>query len=292
MGVYDFRGEMLMNQGADMDLSLIEKEEDRLVEVLKGYGRIAVGFSGGVDSTFLAVVAREVLGKDAVRAYTLLPPHVARWEAAEAAELARRFDLPHRLIEVPFVEEVRENPPDRCYRCKRILFGAIKRMAEEDGYPVVCDGTNASDPEEDRPGMRALRELGVRSPLREAGLTKERIRDLSRAFGLPTWDKPPYSCLITRIPHGVRVDEALFRRIEEAELLFLRAGFRQVRVRHHGDLARIELGSDDLERFLSSGDRDGIVARCKELGYRYVTLDLEGYRTGSMSVKEGTCGSA
>jgi len=208
---------------------------------------------------------------------------MAQWELQEAAGIARGLGVAHLRLDVAMPEAIRRNPPDRCYRCKRHLMGLILAEARTRGFPRVLDGTNAEDAPEDRPGMRALRELGIVSPLRELGWTKADIRSVARARGLVVWDKPPYACLLTRLPHGRAVTAKGLRRIEAAERHLAGLGFRAVRVRSHGDLARLEAAPADLERLLDANLRRGVHRTLQGLGFRYVSLDLEGYRSGSMN---------
>lgn len=258
------------------------KQYGRLTDRLRKQGPCAVAFSGGLDSAFLLLAAREALG-ERVLAVTAEAVYMAQWELEEAAGIARGLGVSHLRLDVAWPEAIRRNPPDRCYRCKRHLMGLILAEARTRGFPTVLDGTNAEDAPEDRPGMRALRELGIVSPLRELGWTKADIRAVSRARGLTVWDKPPYACLLTRLPHGRVVTAKGLRRIEAAERHLARLGFRAVRVRSHGDLARLEAAPADLERLLDADLRRDVHRTLQGLGFRYVSLDLEGYRSGSMN---------
>ena len=183
------------------------------------------------------------------------------------------------------IEELRHNPEDRCYICKSALFSGMKERCSREGIQVLCDGSNADDVGDFRPGMRALKELGIRSPLLEAGLSKGDIREISREWELPTWDKPPYACLLTRIPHGTEIRQEMLERIEKSEVVLIESGFPAVRVRHHGDVARIELPKSRFEEFIVGGYYSMVQEKLKGFGYSFVTLDLGGYKMGSMNPK-------
>lgn len=245
---------------------------------------VLIAFSGGVDSTFLAKIAREELGDRAV-AVTARSETYPLFEYKEALDLARRIGIRHMTIETEelTLEAFRNNPPDRCYHCKRELFGRLRRLADEIGVRHVADGANVDDTGDFRPGMKAAAELGIVSPLKEAGFTKEDIRAVSKAMGLPTWDKPSYACLSSRFPYGQTIELEAVARVGEAEEFLRELGFRQLRVRHHGDIARIEVPPADVAALAAEPARSKVVARLRELGYKYVTLDMQGYRTGSMN---------
>ena len=266
-----------------MNNTLYEKQA-KLKELLLSYGNLAVAFSGGVDSTFLLQTAHDVLG-DRALAVTAAPVFVPPRELQEAKDFCRSRSI--RQIVIPAealnIDSVRHNPPDRCYHCKHEIFGNILRVAGENGISFVAEGSNTDDVGDYRPGMRAIRELGVKSPLLEAGLSKEDIRALSREMGLPTWDKPSFACLASRFVYGERITDERLSMVDRAEQLLMDLGFRQFRVRIHGDLARIELLPEDLEKLMQQDLRERVYRALKEYGFSYVTLDLAGYRTGSMN---------
>jgi uncharacterized protein len=241
-----------------------------------------IAFSGGVDSTLLLHAAREVL-QDRVMAATISTPYIPRWEIAEAKEFAKSLSVHHAVLDIPFPEELRMNPPEHCYICKRILFTRLLNEAKRRGLPAVFDGTNVDDLSDYRPGLQALRELGIRSPLLEAGLSKQDIRELSRQFGLPTWNKPSFACLLSRMEVNRRVKEADFARVEQAERLLMNNGFPAVRVRHHGDTARIEVPRDRIPELVAASMKHGFDTALRKLGYRHVSVDLSGYVMGSQN---------
>jgi uncharacterized protein len=258
----------------------LETLSQRLAET----GGLVVAYSGGVDSTLLLKVAHVALG-DRVLAVTARSETYPEHEVEEAIRLARELGI--RLREIHTEELAREefasNPPERCYFCKRELFGKLLEIAQAEGLAVVVDGANVDDVGDFRPGSRAAAELGVRSPLREAGLTKEEIRELSRELGLPTWDKPSFACLASRFPYGDRITREELVKVRAAEQVLRELGLRQFRVRHHGETARLEVEPEEIARLAAPELRAHLVAELQRLGYLYVTLDLQGYRTGSMN---------
>ncbi|HXE95855.1 MAG TPA: ATP-dependent sacrificial sulfur transferase LarE [Dongiaceae bacterium] len=265
-----------------MDTSLNDKT-DRLRAILAGMGGCVIGFSGGVDSTLLFAVAADVLGKRAL-AVTATSQTYPERELNEARELAARIGGRHLEIvsEELDIPEFRDNPRNRCYYCKKELFGKLRAIADREGLGYVLDGTNSDDAGDHRPGRTAAAELRVRSPLEEAGFTKQDIRDLSRAMELPTWDKPAFACLSSRFPYGTAITPERVGRVGLAEEALRNLGFRTLRVRYHGSVARIELGEQEFER-AAGALRDDVVRLVKGAGFTYVALDLQGYRTGAMN---------
>ncbi len=323
----------------------LKEKYDSLIEILKGYGKVAVAFSGGVDSTFLLYAASQALG-DGAAALTSRSGFVPAREFTEADEYCASLKVKHIVLDtdVLSIPGVADNPKDRCYICKRALFQGFIDAAEKEGISVVAEGSNVDDEGDYRPGLRAIAELGIKSPLREAGLTKQEIRDLSKEAGLPTWSKPSFACLASRIPYGERITPRKLSMVEQAEQFLLDKGFKQFRVRAHesgsaavqtkvianesvnasvqtkvrahesgnssmksGDkiyksdnsseqaqdyeatrdssicLARIELLPEDMGRMLSPDLRNEINQKLRTIGFSYVSLDLQGYRTGSLN---------
>jgi uncharacterized protein len=261
----------------------IDEKYRRLLEIISAGGSAAVAFSGGVDSSFLCYAAAAALGSGAI-AVTIVSPMLPRSEIDCAAAIAQKIGIRHILVEEGEIdEEVAANPRERCYFCKKIEFGAIRAAAEEQGIHTVLDGSNLDDLGDYRPGLKALEELHIISPLRDAGLTKADIRLLSRRFDLPTWDKPAFACLASRIPYGERIDKDKLARIERAEDLLRAAGFRQFRVRSHGDIARIEVAPGERRKFFDEQTLDSLSRSLKSCGFLYAAFEMEGYVMGNMN---------
>jgi uncharacterized protein len=270
-----------------MDKELDLKCRD-LGRILGEMGSIIVAFSGGVDSSFLLKFAADTLGKENVVAVTAASDTLKPEDLESARVLAAGIGVRHIVLNTPEMEapEYTANTPDRCYYCKKIRFGDLDGVKKELGIPAVADGANLSDSGDYRPGERATKELGIRSPLREAKLYKEEIRAASRALGLPNWDLPSQACLASRFPYGTALTPERLRQVYQAEKLISDLGFRQARVRYHGDIARIEVPAGDIESLVKH--RDELVKHLKKVGFTYVTLDLQGFRSGSLNeVLEG-----
>lgn len=260
-----------------------QEKYNQLLENIRTLGTAAVAFSGGVDSTFLAYVAKEALGDKAL-AITVDSPYIPRWEIEEAKELAEKIGIRHEIVEVDRVDEsIIDNPADRCYLCKKIVFKTILELANSLGFEYVMDGSNFDDTKDYRPGMVALKELEIKSPLLATGWTKAEIRQTSKMVGLDTHDKPAYACLLTRIPYNTRILEADLRKIEQSEVYMMSIGFRAVRVRCHSDLARIEVAREDRRKLFDENLLDEISEKLKSFGFTYVTFEAAGYKMGSLN---------
>ena len=262
----------------------LNQKLEKLKEYFAGLGSLAVGFSGGVDSSLLTAVAHEVLGERLI-AVTGADASVPEREVNEAIAFCKERGIRHILCKVdPLQEEgYRNNSPDRCYFCKHGIFTEVKRIADEYGIKYMAEGSNMDDVGDYRPGLRAAAELSVKSPLREARLNKSEIRIISRAMGLPTWSKPAYACLASRFVYGEEITEEKLHMIDQAEQFLIEHGFFEERVRMHGNIARIEVPPVDIPRLAADGIREEVYAEFRKIDFLFITLDLKGYRLGSMN---------
>ena len=260
-------------------------QADRLIECVRGLGPCAVAFSGGVDSAVVAAAAFKAHGENAL-AVTVVSELFPQAEGEEAADVARAIGIRRRTVALSMMgnEAVVSNPVDRCYHCKSDDFSAIRDAAEAEGITVILDGTNADDPKGHRPGLRALKEMGIKSPLLELGITKAEVREIALAWGLPNHDRPSSPCLASRFPYGVRLTPQGIARVREAEEFIRSLGIKVLRVRDHQGLARIEVMPEDIPLLASEDARKKIVAKFRSLGYNYVSVDLEGFRSGSLDL--------
>lgn len=263
---------------------VLEEKLQKLKDILAKMGEVVVAYSGGVDSAFLMKVAHDVLGEKAYGVLAVSPTYPSR-EFDKAKEVAAHIGTRIKIIETNELEDdkFRNNPVNRCYFCKSELFDKIAEIANSGEYKNLVDGSNIDDLGDHRPGMKALREKSIRSPLQEAGLTKADIRELSKALGLPTWDKDALACLSSRFPYGEEISIEKLRMVDEAENFLYDLGFRNIRARHQKNTLKIEVRNDQIPRLLDAELRQSVVVRMKSLGYNYVTLDLEGYRQGSLN---------
>lgn len=254
----------------------------RLEKIFKKMGSVLIAYSGGLDSTFLLRVAKDVLG-DRVLAVTANSPTFPKEELYFAGDMASALKVRHKIIKTQELRNINfvSNLKERCYFCKKDLFSRLKKIAVTEKLRFVVDASNISDIQDYRPGAKAKRELRVRSPLQEAGFNKDEIRVLSRKLGLPTWNKPSLACLASRIPYGTKITPEILAKVNQAENILRGMGFLQVRLRHYNGLCRIEVNKDQVPKLLDN--KDSVVENLKKLGYNYITVDLEGYRTGSMN---------
>jgi len=260
----------------------LDYKYDKLIEFIKRLGKVTIAFSGGVDSTFLAKACKDALG-DNVMAITVITPYIPKWEIDEATEYTKELKIKHEFLKVDIIDDIKNNPLNRCYLCKKHIFKIIKEKAMEMGFANVIDGTNYDDLDDYRPGLKALKELNIISPLVECKIKKKDIRLLSKKLNLKTWDKPAYACLLTRLPHDKELDTDTLIKIEKAEKYLIDIGIRAVRVRVHGDVARIEVDPKNRELFFDTDILDSVSKAFKNIGFKYVTLDLEGYKMGSFN---------
>ncbi|HEY4695545.1 MAG TPA: ATP-dependent sacrificial sulfur transferase LarE [Candidatus Hydromicrobium sp.] len=260
-----------------------EKKFFKLKKIIKEMDSVIIAFSGGSDSSFLLATAAELLGEKVIAVTAKSPTYPGR-ELKDAKAIANRLNCRHIIINTDELEleEFINNPRNRCYFCKKELFLKLISMKNKYKFNFVADGTNYDDLNTIRPGLKALKELGIRSPLAEAGLTKEEIRKHSRLLNLSTWNKPALACLSSRFPYGEKISKSKLRKIEKAENFLYSLGFRQIRVRYHHPIARIEIEKEEIPRMLQHNIREKIIKRLKKMEFEYITLDLEGYRTGSM----------
>lgn len=260
----------------------VAEKLQKLRTILRGYGSVLVAYSGGVDSALVMTVAHQELGEQALACIGVSPSYPTR-EMRDAIQLAEDVGVPYRLIDTEeyLDENYAANPNNRCYFCKSELHDQLKQVANSEGWQTVVDGTNASDLGDVRPGITAARERGVCSPLVEAGIVKAEVRAIARHLGLPVWDKPAMACLSSRVPHGTPITPELLRQIEAAEDVLVELGFAQFRVRHHDEIARIEIPAQDFPKAVEH--HAVIVEGIKATGYRFVTLDLAGFRSGSLN---------
>lgn len=275
-----------------MDKALLEKY-GRLKDYLASFGSVAVAFSSGVDSTFLLYAAKEALGDHAI-AVTASSCSFPGRELKEAKEYCQKMGIRHLVIksEELEIEGFSHNPKNRCYLCKHELFEKIGALAKEQGINEIAEGSNLDDNGDYRPGLQAVAELGIKSPLRHIGFTKQEIRELSRYLNIPTWNKQSFACLSSRFPYGDLINEKKLKMVDRAEQLLLDMGFHQLRVRIHGDVARIELLPEEFPKFMEEKTRLSVYKKFKEYGFSYVTLDVLGYRMGSMNETLDVSGSS
>lgn len=262
----------------------INTKYNKLQELISEMGNLAIGFSGGVDSTLLAKVAADVLGEKAL-CITLHEKIHSSDEISESKELIERIGVKQIIVTKDITQEdfIKNNPIDRCYYCKHAVFSTIREIAAKHHITNIADGSNMDDLNDYRPGMKAIKELGIRSPLKEAGLTKPEIRELSKRLDLPTWNKPAFACLASRIPYGQEINNEKLMMVEKAEQILREKGIIQFRVRHHGEIARIEVAPDEREKLFNTKVLDMLSEAIKKIGFKYVAIEASGYRMGSLN---------
>lgn len=261
----------------------LNNKYENLKNLISKYESCTVAFSGGVDSSFLSKVCYDVLGERAI-AITVVSPMLPESELKDAMDVSSFIGIKHYFIKDEIIEDkVAENPADRCYHCKKTEFGNVKKLSEEKGIKIIFDGTNLDDMGDYRPGMKAVAELGVISPLKEVGFTKDDIREMSKILNLKTWDKPSFACLASRVPYGEKITVAKLSKIEKSEEFIKKAGFKQFRVRAHEDIARIEIAPEEREKLFNINLMDEISKKLKSYGFKFVCVELEGYSLGNMN---------
>lgn len=267
-----------------MSIRTLNSKYLKLKEILNSFGSLLVAYSGGVDSSLLLKVAYDVLGKN-VMAVIAASDTYTKEEGKSAIKFAKQLGVRNMVIHTREFndENFISNPSERCYYCKKELFSKLVDIAKKQGIRYVADGSNVSDLSDYRPGTNASKEFGIKSPLRDAGFTKDDIRQLSKQLKIPTWNKPALACLASRVPYGTRITKGILDKIAKGEKFLKKLGLKQVRVRHHGNLARIEVDKCDIASLVEGGIADKIDRKFKDLGYNYVTIDVAGYRTGSMN---------
>ena len=267
------------------------KKYERLMEIIASYDSLVVAFSGGVDSSFLLKVAHDVLGNKVI-GITASTPYIASWEIADAICIADEIGAQHEVVSNPWVKAIRKNPLNRCYLCKHALFSSLLNVAQKKGFSAVAEGSNADDTFEYRPGRVALGELGIKTPLLDAGLTKSEIRALSKDMELSTWDKPSYACLLTRFAYGKTIDKKALHMVGTAEGYMIEQGYGDIRVRYEDGLARLEMPKLHAAHLLNDQRLSEICTHLKSLGFLHVTLDLEGFRHDSIAESSTIKGGA